>query len=116
MHNRLVGASLSGSSGNFEKTLNGLRNAVRAGIDVSVNTPLCTDNSDYEKTLRFLHGEGIRYVSCSGLIQTGKASSAHSVANQISDDGMKDILSRAVVCCATNGMELSFTSPGWLSP
>ena len=51
----------------------GIRNAVAAGLSVSVNTPLCSLNTDYAETLRFVHGLGVRYVTCSGLIPSGGA-------------------------------------------
>lgn len=47
IHNRLVGADLPGSTGNWEKTAAGLENALKAGLNVSVNTPLCRENRDY---------------------------------------------------------------------
>ena len=41
VHNKLVGAN------NFDKTVEGIKNAVKAGLNVSINTPLCTANKDY---------------------------------------------------------------------
>ena len=38
-HNQLVGAN------NFDKTVEGIRNALDAGLNVSINTPLCTAGS-----------------------------------------------------------------------
>lgn len=49
VHNRLVGVSTG-----FCNTVKGLRNALAAELNVSVNTPLCRDNRDYSKTLAFL--------------------------------------------------------------
>ncbi len=40
---------------------------------MSVNTPLCSLNTAYDETLRFVHGLGVRYVTCSGLIPSGGA-------------------------------------------
>ena len=51
VHNRLVGAP------RYEETLAGIKNALAAGLSVSINTPLCTLNRDYEKTLELLHGK-----------------------------------------------------------
>ena len=67
VHNALVGAE------GFDDTVQGIRNAAAAGLIVSVNTPLCSLNRDYAETLRFVHGLGVRYVTCSGLIPTGSA-------------------------------------------
>ncbi len=62
VHNTLVGAP------GFDDTVQGVRNAVAAGLMTSVNTPLCSLNRDHAATLRFVHELGVRYVTCSGLI------------------------------------------------
>lgn len=112
IHNRLVGADLPDVEGSWEKTVEGLRNALAAGLNVSVNTPLCRDNANYIGLLHFLHQEGVEYVTCSGLIETGKASSEGSVSSQISVEEMDTLLENAQSFCTEHGMELSFTSPG----
>ena len=108
-HNLLVG------SNNFEKTTEGIKNALEAGLNVSINTPLCTINSNYVETLKFLHNLGITYVSCSGLIVTGNACTEQSKATQLSSDELYEILKQATQYCSENHMEISFTSPGWVS-
>ena len=108
IHNRLVGAV------RYEDTLAGIRNALAQGLSVSINTPLCTLNRDYEKTLEFLHGLGVIYVTCSGLITTGNAAGSESEALQLESTELEQILRRAVSYCHENGMEIAFTSPGWL--
>ena len=65
IHNALVGVD------GFDKTVQGIRNAVAAGLIVSVNTPLCSLNTDYAATLRFAASLGVRYATCSGLIPSG---------------------------------------------
>lgn len=108
IHNQLVGAE------QYNNTVNGIKNALEAGISVSINTPLCTLNKDYLSTLEFLHGLGVLYVTCSGLITTGNAELESSEKLQLSSDEIKDILTKANMYCADNGMEISFTSPGWV--
>ncbi len=49
--------SLVGRKGGFYGTTRH-PNALNAGLNVSVNTPLCRDNQDYGKTLAFLDGLG----------------------------------------------------------
>lgn len=102
-HNRLVGAS------GWDKTVAGIRNALEAGLDLSVNTPLCRENSDYTATLAFLRGLGVRYVSCSGLIETGNAADGSGALQR---EEMDALLKEAAAYCAETGMELRFTSPG----
>lgn len=108
IHNTLVGAKM------YSSTVDGIKNALAAGISVSINTPLCTLNKDYLKTLEFLHSLGVLYVTCSGLITTGNAEKENSEKLQLETEDMKAILKEAVEYCKENGMEISFTSPGWV--
>ena len=108
IHNKLVGAP------KYEDTVNGIKNALEAGLNVSINTPLCTLNKDYVKTLEFLHGLGVSYVTCSGLITTGNALSEKSESLQLSTKEIKQILADASDYAYANDMEISFTSPGWI--
>ena len=108
-HNTLVGAA------NFTKTLDGLKNAMKAVLSVSVNTPLCSLNAgEYVESLKFLRDLGVGYVSCSSLILTGNARGEGSQATQLTEAQLTDTLSAAAAFCAENEMELSFTSPGWV--
>ena len=108
IHNRLVGAA------RYKDTVAGIENALEAGLNISINTPLCTLNRDYVKTLEFLHEKGVLYVTCSGLITTGNASLENSEKLQLGKEEIKQILKDAVEYCYSNGMEISFTSPGWV--
>ena len=110
IHNQLVGAK------RFADTVEGIKNALAAGLNMSVNTPLCTVNRDYVKTLEYLHSLGVIYVTCSGLITTGNALKPESEKMQLGTKELKKILADAVKYCHANGMEISFTSPGWLKP
>ncbi len=108
VHNKLVGAD------QFENTVRGIDNALKEGLSVSINTPICTLNRDYIKTLEFLHEKGIIYVTCSGMIMTGNAATEDSVGIQLGGDELEAILREAVRYCHENGMEIAFTSPGWI--
>lgn len=108
IHNKLVGKDM------YKDTLAGIENAVSTGLNVSVNTPLCTLNRDYVKTLEFLHEKGIMYVTCSGLITTGNALKDASESLQLTGKELEAILADAVKFCNENEMEISFTSPGWI--
>ena len=98
----------------FDDTVAGIRNAVAAGLSVSVNTPLCSLNTDYAATVRFVHELGVRYVTCSGLIPSGSAEGAESRATRLTEEQLTDVLRRAVTVAEELGMEMDFTSPGWL--
>ena len=108
IHNALVGAE------GFDDTVTGIRNAVAAGLSVSVNTPLCSLNEDYAATVRFVHELGVRYVTCSGLIPSGSAEGAESRATRLTEEQLTDVLRRAVTVAEELEMEMDFTSPGWL--
>ena len=54
------------------------------------------------------------YVTCSGLITTGKATGEESEKLQLTNAEIRDILKECVEYCFKNGMEISFTSPGWV--
>ena len=108
VHNKLVGAP------QFANTAAGIDNAIREGLSVSINTPLCTLNRDYVKTLEYLHGKGVIYVTCSGLITTGNAAEEASESLQLGSEELEQILREAVSYCHANGMEIAFTSPGWI--
>ena len=110
VHDELVGAH------RFADTVAGIENALAAGLNMSVNTPLCTMNRDYVKTLEFLHAKGVTYVTCSGLITTGNAAKPESERLQLSVGELKQVLREATSYCFANGMEISFTSPGWIEP
>ena len=108
VHNALVGTE------GFDDTVAGIKNAVAAGLSVSVNTPLCSLNEDYAAAVRFVHELGVRYVTCSGLIPSGSAEGAESQATRLTEEQLTDVLRRAVTVAEELEMEMDFTSPGWL--
>ncbi len=107
-HNSLVGGD------HFRQTLDGIKNAVSAGLDISINTPLTRQNADYLPTLKLVRSLGVRFVTLSGLICTGKARSKHADSD-LSEDELYSILKDAKEYCDKHGMEMDFTSPGLVS-
>ena len=105
VHNALVG------SNHFADTVQGIRNAVQAGLDISINTPLCRKNADYDKTLAFIHDLGVRFVTVSGLICTGMAGINHEEYD-LSSGELYEIVKTAKAFCNAHEMEMDFTSPG----
>ena len=108
VHNRLVGAE------QYCNTVSGIENALVEGLSLSINTPLCKLNRDYVKTLAFLREKGVIYVTCSGIITTGNAAGKISENLQLTSGELEGILREAVSYCHENGMEIAFTSPGWI--
>ena len=109
IHNLLVGAD------GFDRTCNGIKNAVAEKLLVSINTPLCELNKDYVETIKYAHDNfGIRYFTCSGLILTGNATNKDNINSRLSTAELKNILLEALKYCQENDLELKFTSPGWI--
>lgn len=112
IHDRLVGYE-----GAWQLTVAGIRNAIEAGINVSINTPLIQANADgYSQTLQFAYNLGVRDASCSGLIPTGAAVAHIDRGEALSNDEMYRVVRDAVSTATSLGMDILFTSPGWLSP
>lgn len=108
VHNALVG------SDHHADTVQGIRNAVAAGLDISINTPLCKKNADYEKTLSFIQSLGVRFVTVSGLICTGMAGINHNEYDLASGE-LFEIVKTAKGFCNAHDMEMDFTSPGLIN-
>lgn len=108
IHNQLVGAN------HFDETVAGIKNALAAGLNVSINTPLCDLNKEYLDTVKFAKNLGVRYFSCSGLILTGNAKDDTSAITRLNKEELLDILKQVVNFCHDNELEISFTSPGWI--
>lgn len=108
IHNSLVGGE------HFKETVEGIKNALKAGLDVSINTPLCSINQDYDKTVEFVHQLGVKYLSSSGLIPTGNARTGDSKCTALSKKEITGVLKKAREVAISHEMEISFTSPGWI--
>lgn len=108
VHNELVGVD------GYTDTVNGIKNALAAGLNVSLNTPLCSLNKDYRATVEFAHSLGIRYLTCSGLIPAGNAAESASKSVRLTPEELTEVLRPAMDFALSHGMEVNFTSPGWL--
>ena len=108
VHNELVGVD------GYTDTVNGIKNALAAGLSVSLNTPLCSLNKDYRATVEFAHSLGIRYLTCSGLIPAGNAAESASKSVRLTPGELTEVLRPAMDFALSHGMEVNFTSPGWL--
>lgn len=108
IHNTLVGAN------HFKETVEGIKNALEAGLDVSINTPLCSLNKDYVNTIKFAESLGVRYFSTSGLIPSGNAKNAISEVTKLNENEIYKSLRLAYDYAKTKNLEIAFTSPGWI--
>ena len=108
IHNLLVGGD------HFKDTVEGIKNAISAGLDVSINTPLCSLNKDYLETVKFGESLGIRYFSSSGLIPSGNALGDASTSTKLEKEEITNILVEALKYAREHELEIAFTSPGWI--
>ncbi len=109
IHNLLVGAK------NYTNTINGIKTAVNAGLNVSINTPLCSLNKNYLDLVKYASTNlGIKYFTCSGLIITGNAVNNDSKETRLSSKEIYNILKEAVEYANLNNLDIMFTSPGWI--
>lgn len=108
IHNKLVGGN------HYLDTLGGIKNAIEAGLDVSINTPLCTLNKDYKSTIEFLSKLGVKYFTCSGLIPTGNTKQQESKDLVIDRESLLKALDEALEYAKKHELDIQFTSPGIL--
>ncbi len=109
IHNELVGAN------NFDKTVQGIKNALASGLNVSINTPLCKLNKNYVDTLKFANELGVTYASASGIIFTGNAKNKNTKSMNLSKRDITSVMRKASKYAEEQKMEISFTSPGWIA-
>lgn len=106
--------ALVGKKGAWERTIDGIKNALEAGLSVSINTPLVERNKDYASLIHFAKELGVYCLGCSSLIPTGNAVEQITTGMALSKDELREILREAVSLCNEFNMDISFTSPGWL--
>lgn len=114
-HNPETHDFLVGKKGGFYRTVEGIKSCLEAGLNVSVNTPLIELNKDYSEMLKFLKNMGVTYTGCSGLIPTGGAQHTLKEGGALSNKEMFKTISDAVEIAHKLGMDIQFTSPGWLT-
>ena len=108
IHNILVGVD------GYNKTVEGIKNSLEAGLLVSLNTPLCTLNKNYKDSIKYAYENfGIRYFTCSALILTGNA--VKEKESRLEKEELINILKEALEYTREHDLDLKFTSPGWLS-
>lgn len=100
---------------NYQATIKGIKNAVETGLNVSINTPLCKLNENYRETIKLVKDLGVMYFSCSGMIMTGNSQEEYAKETYLTKAEISKIVAEAANYCYNNNLEISFTSPGWIS-
>lgn len=103
LHNRLVGVN------GFKSTIQGIKNALSVGLNVTVETPIVSNDQDYISTLTFLRNIGVRNVSCSSAKSISKTKIS---LNAVS---FMKIFTESAKFCSDTGMHLSLSSPSLIS-
>lgn len=104
-----------GRKGAWQSTVQGIQNAIATGLNVSINVPLVRKNCDFGGTLRFINDLGVRFVSCSGLIGTGRATTLIDRDKALTREELYQIMVEGTTIAQELGIELTFTSPGELT-
>ena len=110
IHNKIIG------SDGFDKTIEGIKNAIDAKLSVIVDTPLCHLNKNYVDTIKFLHENyGLRIFNCSGMVLSNDFTSNNNIDNRLSCIEYEKILTEALMYCKKQNIELKITSRGCAS-
>lgn len=108
--------SLMGHPGAFNLSRNGIFNTINGGLNLSINIPIMAQNApSFPDTIRMLHQLGVRFITCSGLIPTGRAVEQAASGNTLTAQALYDTLKAGVTVANQLGVNLQFTSPGQLS-
>ena len=113
--NHSIHDNLVGKLGAWVQTIQGIQNALKAGLSVSVNTPLMRLNSNFDETLRLISSLRVKYATCSGLIPAGAAPQRIKSGEALTNAELFKVMQSAVETAHSLALDLTFTSPGWLS-
>jgi len=102
---------IQGRTGAWEETVAGIKNAVAAGLSVSVNATLSQKNEKELKNLIiFVQGLGVRYVSTNAIINAGRGR-AEKVESGLEEASLKGILAEAKGYAASQGVLFNWFLP-----
>ena len=105
LHNSLVGVN------GFKSTIQGIKNAIEAGLNVTVETPIVSNDQDYISTLTFLRNIGVRNVSCFSIIKN-----ISRTQSTLDSETFTKIFKQAARFCRDTDMKFSLSSPSIISP
>ncbi len=103
--------AMTGTPGSHAQTVAGLLAALEAGLAVVTNTTLARPNAaDFERTLHWLQGLGVRHAACNTLICSGRGV-RYRQDQGLADSELRPILEGAGRLAAGLGLELQWYSP-----
>jgi radical SAM protein with 4Fe4S-binding SPASM domain len=110
-HDAKVHDEITGASGSWEETVQGLKSALSLPIYTVTNTTLNKLNVDgIDATIEFLHGLGVKQFACNSLIYSGKAP-AIAETFALEEAKLEPILNRIKEKTARLGMEFTWYTP-----
>lgn len=103
---------MTGVSGSWEKTVAGIKAAVRAGLSVSTNTTLTKSNAyGFLSLMEFLVNEcGVKSIGCNSLICAGSGIGC-KIKNGVTDAEISEILRNSKMKAARMGVQFNWYSP-----
>jgi len=102
---------MQGVTGAFEKTVQGIRNAVSAGLSVSADATITRKNSgDLPDLIPFAKSLGVHFVGANALINSGRGTTVKP-ADGIPESELAEILARARETADCEGIEFNWFLP-----
>jgi radical SAM protein with 4Fe4S-binding SPASM domain len=102
---------MTGVSNSWAETVDGIRTAVKEGLNVYTNTTLTRRNADhFASTLEFLASLGVKGIACNSLICSGLGCKAVE-KDGLSEEKLKGILRNA--CEKARELKIEFN---WYTP
>ncbi len=106
VHDKMVGVD-----GAWKETCNGIREAIKSGLEVISNTTLTRDNLElFPKLIEAGPDLGLRVMACNTLICSGRGTCSRR-DNGLSSEELKVNLSRALEMAARVGVRVEWYSP-----
>ncbi len=102
---------IQGRTGAWEETVQGIKNAVAAGLSVSVNATLSKKNAkELKKLIAFAQKLGVRYVSTNAIINAGRGI-AEKAESGLKETELKEILEDAQKYAAAHDVQFNWFLP-----
>jgi radical SAM protein with 4Fe4S-binding SPASM domain len=102
---------IQGRKGAWEETVAGIKNAIAAGLSVSVNATLSKKNAkDLNKLIAFAQKLGVRYVSTNAIINAGRGITEKAESG-LHETELKEILEKALEYAASHEVVFNWFLP-----
>jgi radical SAM protein with 4Fe4S-binding SPASM domain len=110
-NDQLIHDEMTGVANSWAETVNGIRAAVKEGLNVYTNTTLTRHNADrFTSTIEFLASLGVKGIACNSLICSGLGCKAIE-KDGLSEEVLKGILQNA--CEKAKELKIEFN---WYTP